>query len=480
MPGARVPAFAMTTTTNAPSTGKVRREVIGGKRGAGHAYQERGERVRRPDAQRITFAPTEERLTALSGLVAFGRFVRSAGVDLALRAFDRLKPANRGLVYPMHAQMRLLLDAYVAGESRVFGLEALAADPIFVRLAGGTVPCLDTVYRDLNRFDADAITQLEEMVANWGIDREALAEHRSVDLDIDTTVTPLFGAHEGGVPGPNPRFHGRPSYHPIVARIAQTDTCAGVLLRRGDTSFGNDDAVTVRRLVRRAKSALTSKQELFVRIDAAADCTEILSAIAEENATFLVKTRMTSDLVNAIAATTTWRTVDSDANDEPQTQVADVEFQRKGWVLRGRLVRVIAVRTKEPRSGKQRLLWPDEEYTVKAYLTNSDDDALALSRRYEDRAGLETLIAEWKGGWGIGEHPCWGFDANHAAMLLKMLAHNLVRRFAAAVVPVLADARWRIQWLRRALIAVAGQLVRSGRRWQLRVPAASPLARLIE
>ena len=65
-------------------------------------------------------------------------------------------------------------------------------------------------------------------------------------------------------------------------------------------------------------------------------------------------------------------------------------------------------------------------------------------------------------------------------MLLEMLAHDLVRRFAVAVVPVLADARWRIQWLRRALIAVAGQLVESGRQWQLRVPAASPLARLLE
>ncbi len=31
--------------------------------------------------------------------------------------------------------------------------ESLAADPLFVRLAGGVVPSLDTVYRDLCRFD---------------------------------------------------------------------------------------------------------------------------------------------------------------------------------------------------------------------------------------------------------------------------------------------------------------------------------------
>ena len=479
MPGAFVIGFAMTTTANAPSTGKVRRDTIGGKRGDGHAYQARGERVRRPDAEKITFAGTRDRLTTTSGLVAFGRFLRSQGVDAELRGFNHLKTSPQ-LVYPMHAQMRLLLDAHVAGESRVFGLEALAADPLFVRLAGGTVPSIDTVYRDLNRFDPDAIESLESMMARWGLDRDVLRRHRDVHLDIDTTVNPLHGDHEGGEIGPNPRYHGRPSYHPIVARVAETDTCVGALLRRGDTSFGTADAETVRKLVRRAKAALTPKQQLFVRIDAAADCTAILSAIAEQNALFLVKARMTSDLTNAIAATTTWRTVDTDAMDEPQTQVADIEFVRKEWVQQNRLVRVIAVRTKEPRSGKQRMLWPELEYSVKAYLTNSDEDALDLSHRYEDRAGIETLIAEWKGGWGIGDVPCWGFDANHAALLLKLFAHNLMRRFAAAVVPALATARWRIQWLRRALITVAGQLVRSGRRWLLRVPAASPLARLIE
>ena len=35
----------------------------------------------------------------------------------------------------------------------MFGLEALAADPVFVHLAGGVVPSIDTVYRDLRRFD---------------------------------------------------------------------------------------------------------------------------------------------------------------------------------------------------------------------------------------------------------------------------------------------------------------------------------------
>jgi protein involved in polysaccharide export with SLBB domain len=51
----------------------------------------------------------------------------------------------------------------------VFGLEALAADPVFVHLAGGVVPSIDTVYRDLRRFDDQAIVDLEGLVAEHGL-----------------------------------------------------------------------------------------------------------------------------------------------------------------------------------------------------------------------------------------------------------------------------------------------------------------------
>lgn len=479
MRGVIVVGFTMTRTTTTPSTGKVRRDTIGGKRGDGHRMQKRGARVRRPDPGRIELRRTREGLTGASGLVDFGRFLRAQGVDAELRRFNRLKTGKR-LVYPMHAQMRLLLDAHVVGEPRVFGVESLAADPLIVRLAGGTIPSIDTLYRDLNRFDEAAIELLEEMVARWGLDQSALRKHREVHLDIDTSVLPLHGDHEGGAIGPNPRYHGRPSYHPVLARVAETDTSAGALLRPGDTSFGEADAEAVKKLVARTKRALGPQQELFVRIDAAGDCAEILETIAAEGASFVVKARMTVDLVNAIAETKLWRTVDSDADGRPLTQVAEVDFARHEWRHRGCSVRVVAVRTREPRSGKQLMLWSDLDYTVKAYLTNSTDDAIDVARRYDDRAGIETLIAEWKGGWGVGDVPCWGFDANHAAFLLKLLAHNLMRRFAAEIAPALATARWRIQWLRRALINVAGQLVKTGRSWFLNVPALSYLARRLE
>lgn len=429
MLGAIVMPFAMTNTTITPSTGKVRRDILGGKRGQGKVW--RG-RVRRPDPSKITVAPTSERLTSNAGLARFGQFVRSIGLPADLRqAFRRLK-AGHMVVYPMETQIQLLIDAHVAGESRVFGIEALAADPLFVRLAGGTVPSIDTVYRDYNRFDKRALTALEAMLAHHGLDPAELRRYGEHHLDIDTTVMTSTGEHEGAELGYNPRHHGRPSFHPITARSAELGTCVGAVLRPGDTGFGNEDAETVAMLVRRMKRNLRPKDDLYVRIDGAADCAAILAAITAEAAMFVVKARLTADVKRAVGSTTAWRTVDHDAFDQPITQVADITFERDEWKRRGLKVRVVASRTKEVRAGKQVFLWPDEEYAVKVYLTNSAEPAADVAKRYEGRAGIEPQIAEWKGGWGIGDMPCWGFDANHAAMLIKLLAHNLVRKFARA------------------------------------------------
>ncbi len=95
------------------------------------------------------------------------------------------------------------------------------------------------------------------------------------------------------------------------------------------------------------------------------------------------------------------------------------------------------------------------------------------SPKYDGRAEVEPAIGELKSGWGIGKIPSQDFRANHAVFLLKLLAHNLMRRFVRWTAPHLST--WRVPWLRRALINVPGRLLRSGRRWTLRVPPKSSL-----
>lgn len=459
----------MTTTTfDPPSTQKVRRDVAGGKRGDGN---DRTRRIVRPDPGALRIGKPDRSLTSVGGLVAFGAFVREEGIDRALRKdFDSMKEGD-GVIYPMAAQLRLLMDLFVLGEPRVFALEALAADPLFVRLAGGVVPSLDTVYRDLARFGEATIKPLEETMATQGLRPLRGRRLREVHLDIDTTVEPLFGDQEGALPGSNPRYHGRPSYHPVLARVAETGTCVGAWLRSGDTSFGDAEAPLVDAWLARVRPVIGPSCVLYVRIDSAGDCAAIFEVVDKRGAFFDVKARMTPDLCETIATLPErhWTSVDWDAEGHVLEQVATIPFQRASWGERGARYRVVAVRSRKRDDGKRLYLWNHLDYTVQAYVTN---DTFAtpeeVAARYAARAGIEPQIAEWKGAWGIGAVPTRSFDANHATLVLKLLTHNLLRRFVLATAPVLRA--WRASWIRRVLINVPGRLVRSGGRWTLRLP----------
>jgi hypothetical protein len=454
-----------TTRPRATSIHKVRRDVVGGKRGAGHEYQRQGRRVRRPDPLRIHAGRADETLTGVAGLAELGCFARRVGLDGELkRRFGGMK-SGLGVVYPMHAQLRLLLDAQLCGESRVLGLEALASDRLFVHIAGGTVPSIDTVYRDLCRFDETTLASLEDLMVQQSFALLA-ASPEWLHIDIDTTVEPLFGTQEGAKPGPNPRYHGRPSYHPILATVAEFGACVGAQLRHGDRGFGGEDVPTVLKWIDRIHGRVAPKTLCTVRMDCAGDCSELLQALDERNTRFVIKLRATEDLLGAVLAHEHWHVSQRDADNTVVERVGVLNFQRKEWTLREVPLRVIALRSTE-RGGQQLRLWEDCDESVQFYVTN---DWLAqpedIPREYDGRAEIEPTIDDLKHGMGIGNVPSRDFNANHAMFLLKLLAHTLLRRFAGATLP--RAFYWRTPWLLRALICRPGRLLRSGRRWTLR------------
>jgi hypothetical protein len=468
--GVLVEVLIMETTTSTPSTRKVRRDVRGGKRGQGWELQRQGRRVRRPDPSSIRITTTDTNLTCAVGLAEFAAFTREHGVDRELSAlFGHLK---RGpfVVYPMGAQLRLMLDLHVAGEGRPFGIEAMAHDALFVHLAGGYVPSVDILYDDLARFGPDELIALEALMADKALARLRKLRPRVVHVDIDTTVTVLFGHQEGALPGHNPRHHGRPSYHPILARVAEVDGICGALLRPGDTAFGEDDVPTIVRWIERLRDAVGPDCLIKVRIDAAGDCTKLLAALDRLGVLYYVKARISQDLADAIALHSPWGSIDHDALGKPTRQGATIMFQRGEWNHAGITPRVVAVRSRDRDNGKQIHLWEALDYTVQCWLTNDAASTEAeVAATYNARAGIEPVIGELKSAWCIGKAPSAIFDANHAAFLLKLLAHNLFRWFLATKYAPLAS--WRTTWARRVTILRPGRLLRSGRRLRLRTTA---------
>jgi hypothetical protein len=468
MPAARVEEVMKQTTELAAGSRKVRRDVVGGKRGDGH---KRHARISRPSARSIRRGRPDAALTGVAGLVPFGAYLESIGVDRQLReAFFHLK-AGPMVVYPMETEMRMLIDANAVGEQRVFGLESLAADPLFVKLAGGVVPSIDTVYRDLERFDDMENAKLELIMASHGLATlpGLKSKHPRIHVDIDTTVETVFGRQEGALPGYNPRYHGRSSYHPILAVIAETGACIGAQLRPGDVGLGAADAKLIQTRVQRVAAHAPGGSVVVARVDSGGDCAEILSALDDSGAYFIAKAQLTPDVCGAVLHVSDWKTVEEDADSKPLVQVCELDFERASWSETGKSYRVVAVRRRDRDTGKQVQLWQDLDYTVQVFITNDRDQAAEdIVAEYDGRAEVEPRIAELKNGVGIGKVPSRSFNANHAAFLLKLLTHNLVRRYVLDKKTELST--WRIHWICRALFRVPGRLTRSGRQVALRVP----------
>ena len=228
-------------------------------------------------------------------------------------------------MYRMHGQLRLLLDAAFAGEDRVFGIEHLASDRLVTLLAGGALPSVDTLYDDLARFGEAEVAALEAMVADAGL--SALRERRPgvIHVDADTTVTPLFGQQEGAKAGPNPRYRGRPSYHPILAYCPEVNRVLGARLRPGDTGFGDADIPRLRAWLERVREAVGDRCAISVRIDAAGDCAALVDMLVGIGVHFVIKARQTRDLRAAVSEipASKWETSEvEEAGGRPMQQWA--------------------------------------------------------------------------------------------------------------------------------------------------------------
>ena len=175
-------------------------------------------------------------------------------------------------------------------------------------------------------FTPDELEALEAIVADHGLRLLRAQKPDRVTIDVDTTVTPAFGHQEGALPGSNPRYHGRPSYHPILARIAETDTVLGARLRSGDTALGESDVEDLEHWLDRAREAAGREAVITVRIDAGGDCCALLNAVHERGAFIVVKAKQTPNLLGAAMQVKRWHTVDIDADGKPSRQAAVIAY----------------------------------------------------------------------------------------------------------------------------------------------------------
>src|SRR6266566_3368473 len=103
-------------------------------------------------------------------------------------------------------------------------------------------PTDDTIRNLFRQFGMGQVQRLFEPLAEWQMQRLP-RRPEGYTLDLDSTVFERYGKQEGSLKGHNPRKHGRPSHHPLLAVLSEAHFLLHGWLRSGNcgTSRGVEE-----------------------------------------------------------------------------------------------------------------------------------------------------------------------------------------------------------------------------------------------
>ena len=404
---------------------------------------------------------TLRRATRYGGFNALSDFVTAQGIDRALTdAFGRAKAP--GATYRLPETLRHLLDGSLLGVERVWHFTELEQEPLrCVKRDRDRLPDHTLLYRELGRFEAPGMRSRLRAVGETLLGR-ALADQPRSTLDCDSTVETVYGEQAGARRGPNPHKRGRASYHPLLCRERKSGLMVHSQLGPGDTGSATGAVPFLRQAV--ARLPHRRRRTVLSRADRGFDVEALYARCERRGWHYVITLRVTADLASRIwahAAHGRWRVVDAEATTP--IEVAELRFRRGCW---SRVRRVVLTRRRDAEN-PQGHLWDAAGYNYAAYVTDGDwapEDVVAV---YDKRADMEKAIHELKEDFGIDRISSSAFGANAADLELKVLAFNVLVLYQRQALSW--SVLQRAKTLRRRVLALAGQLIRTAGRWVLKL-----------
>jgi hypothetical protein len=417
----------------------------------------------------IQIGITRKPITAWGGMAVFAAFCETVGLrsvlDRVLGGLGRVSPN----ALPASDHMMAFMVGVLTGASRFLHLERLRVDAPLREMFGIRRFCAPSTY---TRFFQAFSCQTREDVFS-GLTRWFLALLPPCDagyvLDLDSTVLERFGEQEGVLPGYNPRRHGRPTHHPLLAGLAEPKCILHGWLRAGNAATANN----VRAFMDECLALLDGLATLrLVRADNGFFDGKFLDFLEEKGLPYLVKARMTRFVKLAVQGVTEWTRVGKGI------EVAESRIRLMGWRRERRFVVIRQeVATKETKAlGKK--LFEYQGYMFQAIVTSmatAELDATRVYRTYNKRGEFENRIKELKQGCGLEGFCMDSFVATECVLRALCLVHNLIQHFQdriglrPAAAPRTDGKRHMLETLRHTLFSCAAILGQSGRKKVLRL-----------
>lgn len=381
-----------------------------GEKHRGSDSGERSERVVRI-TEETPYGECSERLTAFGGMLALVKFLDLLGFE---RMFEEQyvhpKRAPKLGGYGMVAGMLMLL---FIGFQRLWHFTYVRHDAMLCGiLRVKALPAVTTFWRYLCSL---TIIQSQSLVRLGGVVRCRvwdLCEYRprQVTVNIDTTVSTVYGDIEGARKGHNTKHRGKKGLRPVLCFLAETREYLCGTQRRGQTMKSEE----VARQIRQFRKLLP-------------DCVNVIRVHGDGEF-------IGWDSVKACKDEGFLYTFGNKSCDPPFPEKGwywhagyeynECEYQPMGWEEPSRFVVMRIV--KEEKGDRQLKLLESEKYVYRVFATNETLRPHNVIGGYDPRADAENLIGEAQRE-GVLAIPSRKFQAHHAFFQIVMLAYNLWR-----------------------------------------------------
>jgi hypothetical protein len=431
--------------------------------------------------QRLEVSATGSGLVSRGGLALLAEIAHVAGLDRSLRM--TLSPwCRQGATHDPGRVVLHLAYALAAGGDCLADIGMLrdatgivgpvASDPTVSRviddLAAGGQGVLDAIAA------AHAAARSRVHAAGGGPASDGL-----VALDIDATLVTAHSDKEGARPTYKRSF----GHHPVAAFLDHGDGGTGEALA-GLLRPGNANANNAADLIETLDLALVQlpdelRSRVLVRSDGGGYSHAFFDAVVARDLEFSIGWQANADVAAAIEVIPerAWTPAyNSDGQPREGADVAEITgaLDLTGWPAGTRII----VRREIPHPGAQLRLTDLDGRRITCFATNTIGGQLAdLELRHRRRARVEDRIRCAK-DTGLTNLPLHDVASNKVWLAVVLLACDLLTwtQTLALTGPMRAAEPKR---LRHRLLAVAGRLVRSGRKLTLKLDRDWPWAQAV-
>jgi hypothetical protein len=328
--------------------------------------------------ERLILRETQRAVTPFGGIAVFITFLDKIGFVEAVRQHMPIVWRSPNHIDPT-ATFTAFLVSVLVGARRFAHASLLRGDRALHALLGlDRFPTDDTIRNLFRRFGMGEVQRLFEPLAEWQMQRLP-RRSEGYTLDLDSTVFERYGQQEGSLKGHNPRKHGRPSHHPLLAVLSEAHFLLHGWLRSGNcgTSRG------VEEFLKEALALWGQREKIrLLRADSGFFDDKLLSFLEQRLLPYIVVAKLTPWVKRAAQRVEQWTILDDDY------AVSQFRLQLHGWSVERRFV-VIREQVREGRDSVGRKL-----IDVPGYTFPSLPQVASTLRR---RSGVTTTAAlTWK------------------------------------------------------------------------------------